>query len=191
MLTHVQWFRPNGAEVLSVGDFVNLYRFQGVTAAMPQGWKAELPKNDNEYFERMSNALFQAGLNWKMIQNKWPNFKRAFANFSIEKVSKFNERDVKELMKDTGIVRNEKKIRSVIANAQESLNVRKEFGSFGKYVDSFGKNHDRLIEDLRGRFRHLGESSARTFLYMSAVKLKPTSEEMAWHDQMMKKKKKR
>ncbi len=155
---------------------------------MPQGWKVEPPKNDDEYFERMSNALFQAGLNWKMIQKKWPNFNKAFANFSIEKVSKFGEREVKELMKDAGIVRNEKKIRSVIANAQGTLKLRKEFGSFSKYVESFGKYHDRLIEDLRGRFRHVGESSARTFLYMSGVKLKPTREEMAWHSQQTKKK---
>ncbi len=155
---------------------------------MPQGWKVEPPKNDDDYFERMSNALFQAGLNWKMIQNKWPNFNKAFANFSIEMVSKFGEREVKELMKDTGIVRNEKKIRSVIANAQGTLDLRREFGSFSKYMESFGKDHDRLIEDLRVRFRHLGESSARTFLYMSGVKLKPTREEMAWHSQQTKKK---
>ncbi len=156
---------------------------------MPQGWKVDRPKNDDDYFERMSNAIFQAGLNWKMIQNKWPNFKKAFANFSIEKVSKFGEREVKELMKDTGIVRNEKKIRSAIANAQGSLNLRKEFGSFSKYVESFGKEHDGLTADLRARFRHLGESSARTFLYMSGVKLKPTREEMAWYAHQTKKKK--
>lgn len=155
---------------------------------MPQGWKVERPRNDDDYFERMSNAIFQAGLNWKMIQNKWPNFKKAFANFSIEKVSRFGEREVKGLMKDAGIVRNEKKIRSVILNAQGSLKLRKEFGSFSKYMGSFGTDHDRLIDDLRERFRHVGESSARTFLYMSGVKLKPTAEEMAWHSQQTKKK---
>jgi 3-methyladenine DNA glycosylase Tag len=53
--------------------------------------KVTMPKNDDEYFARMTKALFQAGLNWQMIENKWPNFEKAFAGFSIPKVSKFGE----------------------------------------------------------------------------------------------------
>jgi len=156
---------------------------------MPQGWKVEPPKDENEYFERMTKAIFQAGLNWRMIENKWPNFRRAFANFSTEKVSKFNRSDVKALMNDRGIVRNERKIDSTILNAQESLKLRGEFGSFGTYFKSFRGDEGRLIADLQQRFRHLGESSARTFLYMSGLKLKPTREELEWHSRHMKKEK--
>ena len=138
------------------------------------------PKNDDEYFERMTKTLFQAGLNWQVIENKWPNFEKAFAGFSIPKASKFGEKQVASLMTNEGIVRNEKKIRSTIYNAQQSIAIEKEFGSFKEYFSSFGKNHDKLMEDLQARFKHLGPSSSRTFLWMTGVKLEPTAEEKQW-----------
>jgi len=113
--------------------------------------------------------------------------RKAFDNFSTRKVSTLTQNDVKKLMKDTGIVRNEGKIRSVIINAQECQRVSKEFGSFGNYLDSFKGDERRLIADLRDRFRYLGESSARTFLYMSGFKLKPTTQELQWHSRHMRK----
>ncbi len=148
---------------------------------MPQGWKADRPKTEDGYFERMNHAIFQAGLNWSMIEKKWPNFQKTFADFSISKVAGFNEAKVKTLMNDASIVRNEKKIRSSVANAKEFLRVQKEFGSFQSYLDSFKKDEEGLISDLQKRFRHLGESSARMYLYMVGRKLTPTKEEMRWH----------
>jgi 3-methyladenine DNA glycosylase Tag len=138
------------------------------------------PESDDEYFERMTRALFQAGLNWRMIENKWPNFQKAFSHFSISKVAKFDDAKLDKLMSDPGIVRNEGKIKSTIFNAQQALQLAREFGSFKGYIDSFGKNHAALQEDLQKRFHHLGESSSRTFLWMSGVKLAPTAEEKAW-----------
>ncbi len=126
------------------------------------------PKNDDEYFERMTKTLFQAGLNWQVVENKWPNFEKAFAGFSISKVSKFGERQISRMMTNEGLVRNERKIRSTIYNAQQSLLIEKKFGSFKEYFQSFGKNHDKLVEDLQVRFKHLGPSSSRTFLWMAA-----------------------
>jgi 3-methyladenine DNA glycosylase Tag len=143
-------------------------------------WKINKPKSDDEYFERMTRAVFQAGLNWKMIENKWPNFQKAFSHFSIKKVAKYDDDKLAALMKDTGIVRNEGKIRSTIYNASQALQIEKEYGSFREYFESFGKNHAALQEDLQKRFHHLGESSSRTFLWMSGVKLEPTAEEKAW-----------
>jgi DNA-3-methyladenine glycosylase I len=143
-------------------------------------WKVSPPKSDDQYFERMTQALFQAGLNWKMIEDKWPNFEKAFANFSIPKVAKFGDKQIMNLMENQGIVRNERKIRSTIYNAQQSLIIEKEFGSFKDYFRSFGKDHAKLMEDLQSRFKHLGESSSRTFLWMTGVKLEPTAEEKRW-----------
>jgi 3-methyladenine DNA glycosylase Tag len=128
----------------------------------------------------MTKTIFQAGLNWKMIENKWPNFTKAFAKFSIPKVAKFSDGKIAELLDDSRIVRNENKIRSTIYNAQQALAVEKEFGSFKEYFGSFGKDHDGLMKDLQTRFHHLGPSSARTFLWMSGVKLTPTAEERKW-----------
>lgn len=147
---------------------------------MPPGWRVAPPKDDAEYFERMSRSLFTAGLSWAMVEKKWPNFKRAFAAFSPEKVAKMTEKDVKSLMSDAGIVRNERKIRATIYNADEFLTLRKEFGSFKGYLASFGKDEAKLQQDLQEKFQHVGGSTARTFLWSVGYKLTPTAEETKW-----------
>jgi len=147
---------------------------------MPPGWKVTPPNDDSEYFERMSGVLFSAGLNWSMVEKKWPNFRKAFAAFSPEKVSKMTERDVKSLMSDDGIVRNKRKIRATVHNAAEFVRLKKEFGSFKEYIASFGKDEARLQEDLQEKFKHVGGSTARMFLWSVGYKLTPTSEEKEW-----------
>jgi len=125
------------------------------------------PKSDDAYFENMTHVIFQAGLSWKMIEQKWPNFKKAFENFSIDKVAGFNEDDVKRLMTNSGIVRNQKKILATIHNAKQFQKIRKEFGSFQSYLDGLdkSKNYSLVIKELGKMFQRLGPSSARIFLY--------------------------
>lgn len=74
----------------------------------PPGWiyRKTCPPSDDAYFENMTHVISQAGLNWKMIEKKWQNFKKAFDNFSIDRVAGFNEDDIKHLMTDSSIVRN-------------------------------------------------------------------------------------
>lgn len=128
----------------------------------------------------MTRALFAAGLNWRVIENKWPNFVKAFAGFSPTKVAKMSQKDIGRLMKDRGIVRNERKVRATVHNAGQFLQVGKEFGSFRGYLDSFGRDEERLQTDLQARFRHLGPSSARVFLWLAGYKLTPNSDEKTW-----------
>lgn len=135
----------------------------------PPRWmyREKRPPNDDAYFENMTRVIFQAGLSWKMIGKKWPNFRRAFENFSIKKVSKFDDSDLARLIADRGIVRNRRKIEATINNAKEFQRIKKEFGSFHSYLDSFDKsqNYALVIKELGRRFQRLGPSSARIFLY--------------------------
>jgi DNA-3-methyladenine glycosylase I len=125
------------------------------------------PPNNDAYFENMTRVIFLAGLSWKMIDGKWPNFKKAFKDFSIDEVAKFNESDVNRLMSDTGIVKNRAKIMATISNAKQLQNIKKEFGSFKSYLDRLDKsqNYALVIKELSERFSRLGPSSARIFLY--------------------------
>jgi 3-methyladenine DNA glycosylase Tag len=147
---------------------------------MPPGWKVEPPKDDDEYFERMTRSLFTAGLSWEMVEKKWPNFKKAFVGFSAVKVARFSDKQVKGLMEDTGIVRNEKKIAATIHNAKATLATAKEYGSFRKYLESFDKDEEGLQADIQKRFKHLGPSSSRTFLWSVGYPLTPNAEEKKW-----------
>jgi DNA-3-methyladenine glycosylase I len=143
-------------------------------------WNVKPPKNDDEYFERMTKSLFTAGLNWTVVEKKWPSFQKAFAQFSPEKIARFSDKNVSTLMNDAGIVRNERKIKATIHNAGEFLKIQKEHGSFAKYLDSFGKDEERLLADVQGRFQHVGVSTARTFLWSAGCQLTPNKEEKKW-----------
>ena len=125
------------------------------------------PESDDGYFENMCRTIFQAGLSWKMIDNKWPHFRRAFANFSVDKVAAFGMDDLSRLLQDRDIVRNERKITATLTNALELQKIRHEFGSFAHYLDSLdkGNNYAAGTKELTRRFKHLGKTTAFFFLY--------------------------
>jgi DNA-3-methyladenine glycosylase I len=146
----------------------------------PPSWiyRDKRPANDDVYFENMTRVIFLAGLNWRMIDKKWPNFKKAFNNFSIAKVAKFDEKDMKRLMSDAGIVRNRAKIMAAVNNAKQLQNIKREHGSFQSYIDSLDKsnNYALVIKELGKKFSRLGPSSARIFLYSVGEKIERAQE---------------
>jgi DNA-3-methyladenine glycosylase I len=83
-------------------------------------WGRPLPDDPEEslLLERLVLEGFQSGLNWIMILRKREAFRVAFAGFDPETVAGFGEEDVARLMADSGIIRNERKIRAAIANAK-------------------------------------------------------------------------
>jgi len=130
-------------------------------------YRDKRPPSDDAYFENMTRVIFLAGLSWKMIDKKWSNFKKAFKNFSVAEVAKFDEKEIKRLMSDAGIVRNQAKIIATINNAKHLQDVKKEHGSFQSYLDKLDKsnNYALVIKELGKKFSRLGPSSARIFLY--------------------------
>jgi 3-methyladenine DNA glycosylase Tag len=136
------------------------------------------PASDDVYFENMTRVIFLAGLSWKMIDEKWPNFKKAFNNFSIVAAAKFDEKDIKRLMGDVSIVRNQAKIIATINNAKQLQNIKKEHGSFQSYLDKLdkSKNYASAIKKLGKKFSRLGPSSARIFLYSVGEKIERPQE---------------
>jgi len=110
--------------------------------------------NDRKLFEFLSLEAFQAGLSWRTILHKRENFRKAFSNFDPLKIAKYGAREKKRLMADAGIIRNKLKINATINNAQRFLEVRKEFGTFSKYMWSWVKgkpikNTIRSVEDYK------------------------------------------
>ena len=77
-------------------------------------------------------------------------------------------------MKDTGIVRNRSKIIGTILNAKEFQEIKKEFGTFKKYIDSLDKseNYANAIKVISKRFSRMGPSSAGIFLYSVGEEIK-------------------
>jgi DNA-3-methyladenine glycosylase I len=78
-------------------------------------------RGDDAMFELLSLEGFQAGLSWLTILRKREAFRMGFAEFSIERVADFDERDVERLLADSGIIRHRGKIEAVIGNADQAL----------------------------------------------------------------------
>lgn len=75
-------------------------------------------KGDDAIFERISLEGFQAGLNWLMILKKRDYLRESFRYFKISEVRKMSEEHIESLMSDPGIIRNRRKITSVVENAK-------------------------------------------------------------------------
>ncbi|MCZ2856145.1 MAG: DNA-3-methyladenine glycosylase I [Candidatus Bathyarchaeota archaeon] len=146
----------------------------------PPAWmyRNTRPPNDNAYFENMTRIIFQAGLSWKLIDKKWPRFRKAFMNFHIEQVAQFNNDDVEQLMNNPSIVRNRAKILATTNNARQFQNIAKGFGSFQRFIDSLDKsnNYALVVKVLNKRFNRIGPSSARIFLYSVGENIKHSEE---------------
>jgi DNA-3-methyladenine glycosylase I len=93
--------------------------------------------NDRKLFEFLLLEGFQAGLSWLTIMRKRKNFKKAFDNFDFNKIANYDRKKINSLLKDEGIIRNKLKIESAVTNAKAFLQVRKEFGTFDKYIWGF------------------------------------------------------
>jgi DNA-3-methyladenine glycosylase I len=110
-------------------------------------------KDDRKLFEFLVLDAAQAGLSWEIILRKREGFRAAFDDFDPEKIARYDEQKIKELLADSGIIRNRLKIQSAITNAHAFLAVQKECGSFASYIWQFvgGKpkiNACRSLKDV-------------------------------------------
>lgn len=79
----------------------------------------------------------QAGLSWATILHKRDNYRAAYAGFDATRLARFGKKDIARLITDPGIVRNRLKVESAVSNARAFLEVRKEFGSFERFIWQF------------------------------------------------------
>jgi len=143
--------------------------------------------DDRKIFEFLLLESAQAGLSWITILRKRENYRQALDGFDPEKIALYDSKKVEELLQNPGIIRNRKKIESAINNARRFLEVRKEFGSFDKYIWSFtggrpivnswkelkelpavSPESDKLSKDLKKRgFKFLGSTTC--YAHMQAT----------------------
>ena len=113
----------------------------------------KLNLHDNYLFEMLILESFQAGLSWECILNKRENFRCALDSFNIDKIVRYNDEKINELMHNSMIIRNKLKIKAMIENAKIYKNIQSEFGSFHKYLKTFTDDkiiyeYDRTTSDL-------------------------------------------
>jgi len=134
--------------------------------------------DDKTHFEFLLLEGAQAGLSWATILKRRGGYRTAFKEFDPDKVSKFKENKILELLQFEGIIRNKLKVRGAVENAKSFLDVQKEFESFDNYIWQFvnetpivnnwesttqipatSKESDTLSKDLKKRgFKFVGST---------------------------------
>lgn len=95
-------------------------------------------KLDEDYlFEMLVLEMFQSGLSWECILNKREDFRNSFDNFDVNKIMKYDEAKIQELLTNPKIIRNKLKIKAAINNASMFYQIQKEFGTFRAYLKTF------------------------------------------------------
>ena len=145
--------RKGGAEAF--GQTLPTPKTQTELAAIP----------DDRWLAAMTRAVFQAGFSWKVIASKWPGFEEAFWAFDPGRCSLMSDDDLDALLKDTSIVRNGAKIRSVAENATFLRELAAEHGSAAKAFANWpAEDFTGLLAALKKRASRLGGTSGSYFL---------------------------
>jgi DNA-3-methyladenine glycosylase I len=109
--------------------------------------------DDQQLFEMLILEGAQAGLSWITVLRKRNSYREAFDNFDAEKIARYDDKKIAELLNNPGIIRNRLKISATIKNARGFLQIQHEFGSFDQYIWSFvdGKpivNHRKTLSEI-------------------------------------------
>jgi len=113
--------------------------------------------HDDKYlYEMLILESFQAGLSWECVLNKRESFRKAYDSFDINKVIKYDDNKIEELLSNSNLIRNRLKIKASINNSIIFKKIQDEYGSFDNYLISFTNNkiiyeNDKTTNELSDR----------------------------------------
>jgi len=120
-----------------------------------------LPNHDDELFGRFLLCVMEAGIGVEAILRKKEWIRRAFANYRLEEIAAFGEQEIEALREDGTIVRNERKIRSIVYNAGAVLELREFSDSWRHWLL---EQHPRSTEQWGALFKtHFQLSGGQIF----------------------------
>ena len=97
-----------------------------------------VPEHDSRaLWEKLMLDGFQAGLAWVTVLRKRDAFREAFAGFEPERVARFGEPEIAELLGNAGIIRSRAKIEATIGGARVYLEMRDRGEEFSDFCWSF------------------------------------------------------
>jgi DNA-3-methyladenine glycosylase I len=93
--------------------------------------------DERALFEFLILEGAQAGLSWITVLKKRESYREAFEHFDVQRVARYDEKKIAQLLLNPGIIRNRLKVNSAVINAQKFIQVQDEFGSFDKFIWDF------------------------------------------------------
>jgi DNA-3-methyladenine glycosylase I len=134
-MNRCRWANPNNKKYLDYHD---------------NEWGIE-SHDDNYLFEMLLLESFQAGLSWECVLNKREAFRNAFDSFDYNKIAKYDNKKIEELINNKDIIRNKLKVNASVKNAKVFIEIQKEYGSFDKYIWSF--TNGKIIKNETDEFK--------------------------------------
>lgn len=120
---------------------------------------------DDRWLSGMAKAVFRAGFNWKVVENKWPDTEAAFDHFDPRHIAFMSDEELEVLLKDARIIRHWRKLKAIRSNAQYLVDLAAEHGSAAKYFARFpSDNYIALLADIGKRGAFLGGTTGQYFL---------------------------
>lgn len=130
------------------------------------------PKTDDGHLELIAKIVFVIGFNYKVVEQRWPQIRKAFHGFDIKKVARASE---DKILSQPGMIRNRRKVQAIIRNAQECERIVKEHGSMREWVGVTGEAHRRdplfspsFAEECERRFTGIGKTTREWVAYVFA-----------------------
>ncbi|KAK1667934.1 hypothetical protein QYE76_056093 [Lolium multiflorum] len=118
-------------------SFITAYSDPVYVAYHDEEWG--LPVHDDELlFEMLTLSGVQVGADWASILRRRHIYREAFSGFDVEAVAKYTEKQMASVSAGFGLDLGT--IRGAVNNACRILEVRRDFGSFDKYVWGFVNN---------------------------------------------------
>jgi 3-methyladenine DNA glycosylase Tag len=125
-----------------------------------------------DYLEILTRAVFQAGLSWALIDERWDVFQSSFEHFDVERVSQFDELDIDRIMATERMIHSRKKVVATIENARALTSIEREFGGVSEYLRCFGSYAD-FLSDASKRLAFLGDVSCYYWLFRTGNPVPP------------------
>ena len=145
--------------------------------------------DDQKQFEFLMLEAMQCGLSWNLMIEKREIFRSCFDSFAYEKIALYTEEDVQRILQTPGMIRSRRKIEAIICNARAFMDIRREFGSFSRWLWGFSQNKtilyhghstgrlpaanalsDRVARELKRRgFRYLGSITVYSHLQACGI----------------------
>lgn len=122
-----------------------------------------VPQHDDlALFELINLEGAQAGLSWATVLKKRESYRAAFDQFNPEKIARYDEHKVAQLLANPGIVRNRLKVAATIGNAQAYLALQSQGQRFAPFVWQFvgGKTQQHQRQSMREVPAQSAESDA-------------------------------
>ncbi|WP_247232413.1 DNA-3-methyladenine glycosylase I [Telluribacter sp. SYSU D00476] len=122
-------------------------------------------EDDDELFGRLLLEINQAGLSWTLMLRKQDHFRKAYSDFSINRVAMYGEEDIARLLADPGVIRNRLKVLAAIHNARVIQEMQQEYGSFKAWLDHHHPaTKEQWIKLFKKKFRFVGGEIVNEFL---------------------------